>query len=310
MREFASPPLAVAAVGLALILGVYVTAVLDRSMYARVAYGKWRLAHALTGPLTTAALLVRQTRRTTERPDAAGWATAPALLMGLAAVALAMVPLAPDTVAADPSTGFVVFSAAVVFVMIAVFLHGWSPNSAMALHGAYRFGAEALSLQIPFLLAMLATALPAESLSIVDIVIAQEPMWNVVRQPLGLPIYLVVGLAVSFWGPLNFPDASDLAGGTSIEDSGVARLLWKAARLAMLVAVAAMGAAGFLGGWFGPVLPGAVWMILKSFLLLGFLIAAGHLVPRIPIERFVVTAWVVLIPLALVNIFVSGAILL
>jgi NADH-quinone oxidoreductase subunit H len=310
VREFASPPLAVGAIGLALILGVYVTAVLDRSMYARVAYGNWRLAQALTGPLTTAALLLRQTRRTTERPDAAGWAIAPALLMGLAAVALAMVPLAPDTVAADPSTGFVVFSAAVVFVMIAVFLHGWSPNSAMALHGAYRFGAEALSLQIPFLLAMLATALPAESLSIVDIVIAQEPLWNVVRQPLGLPIYLVVGLAVSFWGPLNFPDASDLAGGTSIEDSGIARLLWKSARLAMLVSVAAMGAAGFLGGWWGPVLPGAVWMILKSLLLLGFLIAAGHLVPRIPIERFVVTAWVVLIPLALVNIFVSGAILL
>ena len=310
MREFASPPLAVGAVGLALILGIYVAAALDRSMYARVAYGNWRLRQALTGPLTTAALLVRQARRRTERPDAAGWAVAPALLVGLAAVALALVPLAPDTVAADPSTGFVVFSAAVVFVMIAVFLHGWSPNSAMALHGAYRFGAEALSLQIPFLLAMLATALPAESLSIVDIVIAQEPLWNVVRQPLGLPIYLVVGLAVSFWGPLNFPDASDLAGGTSIEDSGIARLLWKSARLAMLVSVAAMGAAGFLGGWWGPVLPGAVWMILKSLLLLGFLIAAGHLVPRIPIERFVVTAWVVLIPLALVNIFVSGAILL
>lgn len=310
MREFASPPLAVGAVGLALVLGIYVTAVLDRSMFARVAYGNWRLAQALTGPLATAALLARQARRTTERPDAAGWAIAPALLMGLAAVALAMVPLAPDTVAADPSTGFVVFSAAVVFVMIAVFLHGWSPNSPMALHGAYRFGAEALSLQIPFLLAMLATALPAESLSIVDIVIAQEPLWNVVRQPLGLPIYLVVGLAVSFWGPLNFPDASDLAGGTSIEDSGIAKLLWRSARLAMLVAVAAMGATGFLGGWFGPVLPGAVWMILKSFLLLGFLIAAGHLVPRIPIERFVVTAWVVLIPLALVNIFVSGALLL
>lgn len=310
MREFASPPLAVGAIGLALFLGVYVTAVLDRSMYARLAYGNWRLVQALTGPLTTAALLARQTRRTTERPDAAGWAIAPALLMGLAAVALAMVPLAPDAVAADPSTGFVVFSAAVVFVMIAVFLHGWSPNSAMALHGAYRFGAEALSLQIPFLLAMLATALPAESLSIVDIVIAQESLWNVVRQPLGLPIYLVVGLAVSFWGPLNLPDASDLAGGTSIENSGMSRLLWRAARLAMLVAVAAMGAAGFLGGWWGPVLPGAVWMILKSLLLLGFLIAAGHLVPRIPIERFVMAAWVVLIPLALVNIFVSGALLL
>jgi NADH-quinone oxidoreductase subunit H len=310
VREFASPPLAVGAVGVALVLAVYVTAVLDRSAYSRIAYGSWGLRQAITGPLATAALLTRQARRTTERPDATGWAIAPALLIGLAAVALAMVPLAPNTVAADPSTGFVVFSAAVVFVMIAVFLHGWSPNSAMALHGAYRFGAAALSFQIPFLLAMLATALPAESLSIVDIVVAQESVWNVVRQPLGLPIYLVVGLAVSFWGPLNFSDASDLASGTSIEDSGIARLLWRSARLAMLFAVAAMGAAGFLGGWWGPVLPGAVWMIVKSLVLLGIMIATGHLVPRIPIERFVVTAWAVLIPLALVNIFVSGAILL
>ena len=152
--------------------------------------------------------------------------------------------------------------------------------------------------------------MPAESLSIVRIVEAQEPLWNVVRQPLGLPIYLVVGLAVSFWGPLNLPDGSDLAGGTSAEDSGIARLLWAVARSSMLVAVAAMGAAGFLGGWYGPLLPGPVWMIVKTALLLGAIVLAGHLFARVRIQAFVLASWVILIPLALLNIFVSGAFLL
>jgi len=255
-------------------------------------------------------LLLQQQRVTTERYDGPGWALAPALFAGLAAVSLALVPLDAGKVIADPATGFVVFSAAIAMVMIAVYLHGWSPNSAFPLHGAYRYSAQALSFQIPFLLAMLATAIPAESLSIVDIVAAQQSLWNVVRTPLGLPIYLVVGVGVSFWGPLNLADSADLAEGTSLEDSGLARLLWETARSGMLVAVAAMGAAGFLGGWWGPWLPGPVWVILKTLVLLIVLIASGHLLARVRIERFVVFCWAIVIPLALFNVFLSGAFLL
>jgi NADH-quinone oxidoreductase subunit H len=310
VRAYAAPYIALAAVGATMAAGVYLVALLDRLIGGAVAQRPVPWGAAAAGPLRAAALLLVQQRTTTERVDAPGWALAPALLAGLAAVGLAVVPLGPELVAADPETGFVVFSAAIAFVMIAVFLHGWSPNSMLPLHGAYRYAAQALSFQIPFLLAMLATALPAESLSIVDIVAAQEATWNVIRQPLGLPLYLIVGVAVSFWGPLNLPDGSDLAGGTSAEDSGIARLLWAAARAAMLVAVAAMGAAGFLGGWWGPVLPGVVWMLLKTLALLVVLIASRHLLARVRIERFVVVAWVALIPLALVNIFLSGALLL
>jgi NADH-quinone oxidoreductase subunit H len=78
----------------------------------------------------------------------------------------------------------------------------------------------------------------------------------------------------------------------------------------MLVAVAAMGASGFLGGWFGPVLPGPLWVVLKTLVLLAVIVAVGHLVARIRIERFVVLSWAVLIPLALLNVFVAGAFLL
>ena len=310
MNGYAPVELALVAVAVTLTVGVYVVAVGDRLLGAVVAGERGVFGDALKAPARSAALLLAQTRMTTERPDGAGWALAPALLTGLAAFALAMVPLGPGLVVADPDTGFVAFSAAIAFVMIAVFLHGWSPNSILPLIGAYRYGAQALSFQIPFLLAMLATALPAESLSIVRIVEAQESVWNVLRQPLGLPLYLVVGVAVSFWGPLNLPDGSDLAGGTSLEDSGPARLLWAVARASMLVAVSAMGAAGFLGGWFGPLLPGPVWVVLKTLALLALILAAGHLLARVRLELFVLVAWAVLIPLALLNVFVSGALLL
>jgi NADH-quinone oxidoreductase subunit H len=238
------------------------------------------------------------------------WWFAPALLLGLAAVALAVVPFGPETAVADSRSGFVIFAAAVAFVMVAVYLHGWAANSMPSLIGGYRFIALALSYQIPFLLALLATALPAESLAVGEIVRAQEPLWNVVRQPLGLPIYLVVGVGVAFWGPLNLPDARDVGGGTEIEVSGAPLLLWRVARAAMLVSIAAMGAAAWLGGWFGPWLPGPAWMALKTVLILVVLVSSRHLFARVRLEQFVTVAWAVLIPLALVDVFVSGVLLL
>ena len=133
---------------------------------------------------------------------------------------------------------------------------------------------------------------------------------RVVRQPLGLPIYLMVGVGVSFWGPLNLPDGADLIGGTSAEDAGTDRLAWELARAAMLFAIAAMGAAAFLGGWWGPLLTGPAWMVLKTLILLVVMVSSRHLVARVRIEPFVCACWAVFIPLALVNIFVSGALLL
>ncbi len=302
--------LGVAAVGGMLAVGSLALAFADEAAAAAVAGAPLRPRRLLVAPFRRAASALLTATTTTERPDGGGRALAPALLAGLAALAMSMLPLAPGVVPADPSTGFVVFSAAVAFVMIAVFLHGWSPNSTLPLHGAYRFGAVALSFQIPFLLAMLATALPAQSLSLVRIVEAQAPLWNVIREPLGLPIYLIVGLAVGLWGPLNLPDADDLAGGTSAEDSGLARWLWEAARTSMLVAVAALGSAAFLGGYLGPLLPGPVWVALKTALLLAVMAVARHALARARIERFVEVAWVLLVPLALLNVFVSGAFLL
>ncbi len=301
---------ALAVTAVAAMAGVWVVAVFDAVAGALVAGDRIRWRVLVATPLRRAALLATQQGGRTEHPDAQAWALAPALLGGLAASALAVTLVGPRSAVADAATGFVLFAAAVALVMVAVFLHGWSPNAAFPLIGAYRFAAAALSFQIPFLLAMLATALPAESLAVGDIIRAQQGQWNVVRQPLGLPIYLVVGVGAAFWGPLGFPDAPDLASGTMAEVAGPARLLWAVAQSALLVAVAVMGAASFLGGWWGPVVPGPVWIVLKSAALLAALVASRHLLARVRLERFVVVAWVILIPLALLNVFVSGVFLL
>jgi NADH-quinone oxidoreductase subunit H len=310
VRTYLSPPLAALVMIGILVLGAYVVAVLDQIARAMVARRRLRWARALAAPLATAGFMITQRRIRTERPDAQAWALAPALLAGLAAVGLAVVPIGPNQSVADPAAGFVLYSAAIAFVMVAVYLHGWSANSTLPLIGGYRFIALAFAYQIPFLLALLAPALPAESLAIGAIVEAQEPLWNVVRQPLGLPIFLVVSAAATFSLPLDFPDATDLGGGTSAEMSGPHRLAWRGARAALLVMVAAMGASAFLGGWHGPLLPGWLWVVLKTLLLLVVLLGVSHSLARPRLERFVVFAWVVLLPLSLANIFFAGGMLL
>ncbi len=297
-----------ATVGVTLVVGVYAVAVLER-VTARCIAGDtigWR--DAATVPLRESALLLVQRRTRTERPDREAWALAPALLGALAAVAMLAVPLAPAGL--DVEAGIVLFGAAAALVMVAVYLHGWAPNAVLPLLGGYRFVAQALSFEMPLALVLIAAALPAESLSVGAIVRSQGELWNIVRQPLGLPLYLIAGLGLAFRGPLALPDATDLAGGTEADLSGAALLAWRVARAAVLVAVAAMGASVFLGGWLGPWLPGPIWVAGKTLVLLAVLVLAGHLTARVRLERFVVVAWTVLIPLALVDVFVSGLLLL
>lgn len=291
---------------LAVPVGAYLVAVLDRVIGRLVAREPAGLGRSLLAPARATALLMLQARTTTERPDAPLWALAPALLAGLAASALALVPVGPHGALAEVEAGIVGFGALGALVMVAVYFHGWAPNSVLPLIGGYRFVALALSYEMPMALVLIAAALPAESLRLSAIVASQADWWNVVRQPLGLPLYLVAGLGLAFRGPLALPDAADLAGGTLAEASGTSRLLWQTARAGMLVAVAAIGATVFLGGWLGPWLPGPAWLALKTLALLVLLVATDHLMARVRLERFVVIAWAVLIPLALVDVFLSG----
>ncbi|MGI9034318.1 MAG: NADH-quinone oxidoreductase subunit H [Acidimicrobiales bacterium] len=294
---------------LALGAGTYVVAVLDEVM-ARLVGGRRVGVNVAAAPFRRAAVLVLQSTTATERPDGPAWALGAALLGACGATALAVVPLSRRLSAADIPSGIVAFGAAMALVMVAVFLHGWSPNSMMPLIGGYRFVAQALSYEMPLALVLIGVALPARSLAVGRIVESQHSVWNVVRQPLGLPLFLVAGLGLAFWGPLATPDGADLSGGTRAEVSGTALLVWEVSRAAVLLAVAAMATAAFLGGWQGPLLPGPLWIVAKTVVLLVVLVATGHVTARVRLERFVVVAWTVLIPLALLDVFAGGIVAL
>ncbi|MBW3663650.1 MAG: NADH-quinone oxidoreductase subunit H [Actinobacteria bacterium] len=284
--------------------GVWVAAMADRLLTARAAGAP--LTGQLAAPWRRASLLLVQQQTTTERPDVTLWRLAPAMYGAMAATIVVPVPLTEGAVAADVRTGIVLIGAAEVGAMVAIFLNGWSANSYPALVGAYRILAMGLSYVLLSMFVLIAAALPAESLSVGAIVASQEPLWNVVRQPLGLPLWLIVGLGVAFWGPLELPDGRDLGGGTAAETAGAHRLVWELSRYAMLVAYAVVGAAVFLGGHHGPLLPGWAWMAVKSLGLLVALVASRQVVGRVPPERFVLWTWTVLLPLAFLDLLIAG----
>jgi NADH-quinone oxidoreductase subunit H len=282
--------------------GAYLLAVVDRL----VGGSAGNIRSALAYPIERASFLMLQPVTTTERPDLPAWILAPALLAALAAVGAAPIPIGGPSAAGNISAGLVLFGAAMLIVLVAVFIFGWAPNSAMPMIGGYRFAAMVLSIGIPFSLVVLTTAIPAESLSVGVIVESQSSLWYVIVQPLGFVIYMVTAAAIAFWGPFDLPEGADLAGGVAAEASGPRLAMWRLARAALLVTLSLMGTAVFLGGYLGPVLPGWAWTIAKTALLLVVLAASGRTVARMRVQRLVWFGWVVLLPLALVDVFLSG----
>ena len=304
------PLVAVPVLGGVLSVLAYLVAVADVALGDLTAGDGVRLGRAAVEPFQRARAALTAPGATTERPDLLLWVIAPAAYGGVAALAAATLPLADGVVVADVRTGIVVFGAAEVLAMVAVYLHGWASNSPFALVGGYRFLAQALSFLLISMFVLIAAALPAESMSFGRIVAAQQDLWNVVKQPLGLPLFLIVALGVSFWGPLDTADGPEIAGGTSAESAGPAAFAWQAARRAMLGVYALASAVVFLGGHLGPWLPGPVWLLLKTGAVLAVLVWLGHQIGRVPIDRFVSWAWTIFLPASFLHLAQAGVVAL
>lgn len=293
----ALPPLTCAALTMAILAGgAYLAAVID-VFVGRLTAGR-PIAGALFEPLRSAAMLARQ-KPAFPAPDQPMWILAPAAYAAAAAVALAVVPLGEAVAIADVGAGVALFAGAEVAAFAAILLYGWSPSSQRPLIGGSRFVAVALTYGLVSMFALIAASLPAGSLQVSAIVASQTELWNVIRQPLGLPLWLVVTLGVTFTGPLDLATGSDL---DAADTSGRQLLVWRLARGAMLTAFCGMGAAIFLGGWLGPLLAGWLWMLLKTAALMVAVAALRHLYARMPAERAVLGLWTIGLPLALLHV--------
>lgn len=288
--------------------GAWLAAVFDRVAVAVVA-GTPIGSPWLASLQSAAATLSRRSSRT-EHPDGFNWALAPALYLALAFVGVALVPFSADGATVDLPAGIVLWGAVESLTVVAVFLHGWSANALFPLLGAYRYVAISLPVMLVSMFVLIAAALPAQSLALGTIVQSQADVWNLVRQPLGLPLFLLLGLSLTLRGPFNYADSADLAGGTDAERSGPPRALWQWARLSMAVSFSAIAASLFLGGSLGPawgtVELGPLWLTAKTVVVLALLVAASHLLARMPPSRMLTLLWTVLLPLSFVGLVVAG----
>ncbi|MFH9612928.1 NADH-quinone oxidoreductase subunit H [Streptomyces pratensis] len=289
----------------ALLLGFAVLAVAaDAALAARDAGRPVTVSAAMRPLLAVPRALVAQPRRM-PAPDRLLW-RAGVVTVPVAAVLSTLVIPFGNVAVADLSVGLVWFNAMEVLTWAGLWLAGWGPNAAFSLVGGYRFLAQGLAYELPLMFALISTATGAQSLRIGDIAAAQHGLWYAVWMPVAFLVYLAGVLAFSFLGPFAYPAGQDITGGVLSETSGVDRLLLQAGRWMWLAAGAAMAVPLFLGGGAGPGLPAWAWSLIKTLLVLAVLVAVVRRLPVLRADRYVEFAWVVLIPLTIVQTLVPA----
>jgi NADH-quinone oxidoreductase subunit H len=264
---------------------------------------------AAADPLRDVARLLVQRRRVTLAPDLLLWRTGLALVPVAALMAALVVPLGGHVVS-DLPVGVVWFNAMEVLVWAALWMAGWGANSAHPLVGGYRFVAQGLAYELPHMFALTTAALAAGSLSVGDIAADQGGVPYAAWMPVAFLVFLVSAAAMAARPPFDAPLHPDVAGGVAAEPSGADRLLLLAGRHLMLAVAALASVALFLGGGSGPLLPGWAWSLLKGLAVLAVLVWAGRRVPTVRMDRFTEVAWVVLVPLTILQALVVAVVVL
>lgn len=192
-----------------------------------------------------------------------------------------------------------------------VAMGGWASNSKYSLLGGIRGAAQMISYELALGLSLVPVVMLAGSFSIVDIVNAQAKYPYIIVQPFAFVIFMISAMAESKRIPFDLPEAeNELGAGYHTEYSGIRFGLFFLGEYVHLQILGALVAVLFLGGWRGPILPPPVWLFMKMIFVALIMIWVRGTLPRLRYDQLMALGWKVLIPLALVNIMVTGAILL
>lgn len=281
----------------------------DAALAARAA-GRRVTGAVLAAPLAEVPRLLVAQRRTTQAADALLW-RAGLLAVPVAGVLAALVIPFGTVTASRMSVGVVWFNAMEVLTWAAVWMAGWGANSALSLVGGYRFVAQGLAYELPWMFALICAAAGAQSLNAADITAAQrQHLWFAVWMPAAFVVYLASVYGFSFTGPFAYPAGRDLASGVAAELSGPDRLALQAGRWLLFTAGAGMAVPLFLGGGAGPLLPAWAWSAVKTLAVIALLVWGRRRLPVIRADRYAELAWVVLIPLMIVQALVVALVVL
>lgn len=237
---------------------------------------------------------------------------APAILVATVLLSFAVVPFAPNAVIADLNIGLLFFLGMSSLGVYSVVLAGWSSNNKYSLLAGLRAAAQMVSYEVFMGLSLMGVVMMAGSFRLGDIVRAQaESVWFVIPQILGLAVFLVAGAAETRRLPFDLPEAeSELVAGYHVEYASMKFGMFFLGEYLGITLVSAMIATLFFGGWLGPVLPPVVWFFLKVFFFIGLFILARATLPRPRYDQLMSFGWKILLPLALVNVLITAAMVL
>ncbi len=292
---------------LVLVIGSYGIAVIEQLL----ASGPRRVGVAFLLPLAAAMMLLRQEDVQPRAADTFLFRSAPFIAISVVALISLVIPVGPNQIGFDPQIGLFYFIVLLSPFVIAMMNAGWSQNAKEGLFATFRAAAYLVSYEVPIGFAAIGPVMAAQSLSTERIVQSQVGLWYVVWQPLGLVIYLVAALFISFRHPFDSAQAgSEIEGGVFGEYSGARLLLFKLALNALFLLLMSMGVVLFFGGWQGPWLPGPIWFLLKTVALTALVLWLTRLLPRLRHDQMLALSWKVLLPASLVNIVLVGVLTL
>ena len=297
--------------------------------------GPWGLLQ----PIADAVKLIFKEELTPANSDKLIFLLAPVITVVPAVVITAVVPWGPsfdifgyhiNLYIADINIGVLYIMSVASIAVYGIVLAGWSSNNKYAMLGGLRSTAQMISYEIALGLSFVSAILLAGSMRLLDIVGAQAgtwlhfiPKWFAVLQPVGAGIFLIATLAEVNRAPFDMPEAEqELTAGYHTEYSGMKFALLFMAEYTKMIAISAIGATLFFGGYNGPditkipllgqslsfLVPvmGPFYMLLKIVILLFGMIWVRATFPRIRYDRLMAFGWKVLLPLSLAVVFITA----
>lgn len=234
---------------------------------------------------------------------------APMLTFSLAMIAWAVIPVNAGWAIADINVGILYLFAISSLGVYGIIIAGWASNSKYAFLGALRSAAQMVSYEVSMGFVLVSVLLCVGSLNLTDIVIAQRHVWFCLPLFPMFIVFFISALAETNRSPFDLPEGeSEIIAGYHAEYSGMKFGMFFIGEYLGITLISAMVVTLFFGGWRGPWLPPIVWFALKTFLLVGGFILLRATLPRPRFDQLMAFGWKVMLPLALANLVVTGAI--
>ena len=244
-----------------------------------------------------------------KRADKFLYILAPWVVFAPALALFLVVPIGPDWIIRDLNIGVLLIFALTNITFLGIFIAGWSSNNKYSVLGAMRAVAQNITYEIPLLLSVMGIILLSETFRMTEIVrLQQEQGWFLWKQPIAFLIFFCAALAEANRAPFDIPEAeSELVAGFHTEYSGMRFALFFLGEYTSVFISSAVGVTLFLGGWLGPAfLPAPIWFFLKTYAIIFIVMWVRWTFPRLRSDQLMAFGWKILIPAALLNLFVTA----